>query len=218
MRFSKFYFGFRLYFLRIVDRILIEFVSCIVFRFKSYNRDFSSFSPEAVEPTDGIIKTTNETEVDLEECPTLYYEPFAFVGTDTIDDFGETELKFGPDSLQIVAFKGDDEYTGVLMDDDSSSLGDTSVYEDVIAPKGAIIALGFGGDSSDSYIFRRFDDNTIIRHKVDTLFTLGEFDNLVDNNVALPLNTQISGFECEDFSRCYGSFSDIDDDSIVLTL
>lgn len=129
-------------------------------------------------------------------------------------------MKFAEDGLQIVAFKEEDEFNGVLMnDDDSSSLGDTSsVYEDVITPKGAIIALGFGGDSSDSYIFRRFDDNTIIRHKVDSLFTLGEFDNLVDSNVALPLNTQISGFECEDFPRCYGSFSPIDDDSIVLTL
>lgn len=117
----------------------------------------------------------------------------------------------------------------MLVNDDSSSsfggggggAGDTSPagYEDVMPAKGAIIALGFGAESSDNYIFRRFDENTIIRHKVDTLFTLGEFDNLVDGDIALPINAQIGGIECEDFQRCYGSFvSPVDEDSIVLTL
>lgn len=181
---------------------------------------FFYFSPEAVKSAGGTIETTNETEVNVEECPTLYYEPFAFVGTNTIDDFSQTELKFAQDGLQIVAFKEEDEYESALVnDDDTSSLGDTSsVYEDVIPSKGAIIALGFGGDSSDNYIFRRFDENTIIRHKVDTLFSLGEFDDLIDANIALPMNAQIEGIECEDFQRCYGNFNPIDEDSVVLTL
>lgn len=156
-----------------------------------------------------IQKEEINKELNFDETSALYYEPFSFVGNNGIEDYSQNE------ELQIVAFK---ENEAILVnDDDSSSFGDTSsVYEDVIPHKGAIIALGFGQESSDSYIFRRFDENTIIRHKVDTLFTLSDFENVEDNDIAIQLNSQIGVVEREDFQDCYSSFDPTEDDGIIL--
>lgn len=157
----------------------------------------------------------------LDDSPTaLYYEPFTFVPTNEIVDYDQTELQFTQEGLQIVAFKEDDEYEAVLVnDDDTSSFGDSSsVYEDPVPQKTAIIALGFGNEGSDNYIFRRFDDNTIIRHKVDTLFTLADFDNSDENDITAQLDTDISAIDGQEFASCYGTYDPNEDDSIVLSL
>lgn len=135
-------------------------------------------------------------------------------------DYNQSDLQLAQEGLQIVAFKEDDEYEAVLVnDDDTSSFGDSSsVYEDVVPQKTAIIALNFGNEGSDSYIFRRFDDNTIIRHKVDTLFTLADFDNGNDNDIAIQLNSDINTIEGQSFANCYGAYDPNEDDSIVLRL
>lgn len=132
----------------------------------------------------------------------------------------EAELRLTDDGLQIVSFPESDEYEAVLVnDDDSSSFGDTaSVYEDAIPPKTAIIALGFTDECSDGYLFRRFDENTIIRHKVDTLFTLADFDSLEDNDISKQLSSQMDGMGSQDFQDCYSSYDPTVEDSIVLSL
>ncbi|XP_065206488.1 uncharacterized protein LOC135835914 [Planococcus citri] len=172
---------------------------------------------------DDQLELSSETSenVCLNDSPAaLYYEPFTFVPTDEIVDYNQTELQFTQEGLQIVAFKEDDEYEAVLVnDDDTSSFGDSSsVYEDTVPQKTAIIALGFGSEGSDSYIFRRFDENTIIRHKVDTLFTLADFDNGDENDITAQLDTDISAINETDFANCYGTYDPNDDDSIVLSL
>ncbi|XKL59855.1 hypothetical protein PGB90_000871 [Kerria lacca] len=164
------------------------------------------------------LKEENEQELNFDEETALYYEPFAFVGNNEIKDYGQEEFKLTDEGC-IVTFQEECEYEAVFVNDDDSSFGDTSsVYEDMIPSKGAIIALGFGSESSDNYIFRRFDDNTIIRHKVDSLFTLTEFENVEDNDISIQFNSDIDVIEAQDFQDCYSSYDPVEEDSIVLNL
>lgn len=184
----------------------------------SFDRNIFFFRRnEPVNQFESASETSENICLD-DTASALYYEPFTFVHSDEMSDYNQTELQLTQESLQIVAFK-EDEYEAVLVnDDDTSSFGDSSsVYEDPVPEKTAIIALNFTGEGSDSYIFRRFDDNTIIRHKVDTLFTLADFDNGNDNDIAIQLNSDINTIEGQGFPNCYGTY-DPNDEDIVLSL
>ncbi len=174
--------------------------------------------PDSATSSENSSKPEDEGKLDAEQNSTLYYEPFAFIDMDEVDQQGGGALELSDGSLKIVSFNDEDEYEAVLVnDDDSSSFGDaSSVYEDMIPPKGAIIALGFGTESSDNYIFRRFDDNTIISQKVDALLALGDFEGVDDDDI-IQLNSQIGGVEAQDFQTYYGGYELTDDDGIILT-
>ena len=165
---------------------------------------------------DNLMKTNDE--LSLSSTSTLYYEPFALVDDNGINNYGQAELQLTDEGLQIVAFPNDNEYEAVLInDDDSSSFGDvSSVYEDVIPSGGAIIALGFRGEGSDGYIFRQFENNGIIKHKVDTLFTLTDFEDMEDTEIDEQLSSQIIGMDGQDFQSCYSGYTPDDEDDIIL--
>lgn len=163
-----------------------------------------------------------EESTSTNAAASLYYEPFTFISTNEMSNFEQNDLELPSEGLQIVGFKKEDEYEAVLVNDDdaASSFGDAaSIYEDTVPPKTAIIALGIGGEGSDSFIFRRFDDNTIIRHKVDTLFTIADFDNADDNDdITIQLNSDIGAMEAQDFGSCYGTYDPTNESEIGLEL
>lgn len=160
-------------------------------------------------------------------------EPFTTMLISSNDDSRNsypTELKSTDDNLQISAavpkkdtFKygsaafikyEDMSSASSSFGDTSSSVGDSaSIYEDILPEKGAIIALDFDEeDSSNGYVFRRYDPSTIINHKMDSFLAFGTFDP-IDNNEEIQLNGE------PDFKYCYDDYGDVGDSvDSVLTL